>query len=300
MPPEEESKEEEAPEETPAEDIPAPGKPSYIGGFFTGFFKIRDEPSVWGKMVMGSLCLGLIALGWWFVTLGEAEERVVSPSTRGSPSEVFGTFHSLWFDRALTRNMLASLWRVAQGFGLAVLIGMPLGLLAGTFRRIGAFIAPLVVFFRNVPVVALIPLTMLWFGIDELQKVMFLFIACVAFITFDATQTISHVPQQYLDTAYTLGASRTQIIFKVLVPLAMPDLFNSTRLLFGLGFGYIILAEVVNMDKGLGTLIAQSQRRGPREHVYLCLLVIAILAYCIDRLLYWIGKQLFPYRFKEE
>ena len=300
MPPEEESKEEEAPEETPAEDIPAPGKPSYIGGFFTGFFKIRDEPSVWGKMVMGSLCLGLIALGWWFVTLGEAEERVVSPSTLGSPSEVFGTFHSLWFDRALTRNMLASLWRVAQGFGLAVLIGMPLGLLAGTFRRIGAFIAPLVVFFRNVPVAALIPLTMLWFGIDELQKVMFLFIACVAFITFDATQTISHVPQQYLDTAYTLGASRTQIIFKVLVPLAMPDLFNSTRLLFGLGFGYIILAEVVNMDKGLGTLIAQSQRRGPREHVYLCLLVIAILAYCIDRLLYWIGKQLFPYRFKEE
>jgi len=281
------------------EQAPVNARPSYIGGFFTGFFKIRDEPSVWGKLLMGGLCLGLVGLAWWLVTLGAPEERVVSPSTLGSPAEVFGKFHSLWFDRALTRNMVASLWRVFQGFGLAVVIGIPVGLLAGTFRRIGAFVAPLVVFFRNVPVAALIPLTMLWFGIDELQKVMFLFIACVAFITFDATQTISQVHQKYLDTAYTLGASRTQIIFKVLVPLAMPDLFNSTRLLFGLGFGYIILAEVVNMDKGLGTLIAQSQRRGPREHVYLCLFVIAILAYGIDRLLYWIGKQLFPYRFKE-
>lgn len=276
-----------------------PAPPSLVSGFFRGFFKIRDEPTVIGKLLMGGLCLALILGAWWAVTLGPPEARIVSPNTLGSPGEVFGTFHSLWFERALTRNTIASLVRVLEGFGLAILIGMPLGLLAGTFRRIGAFISPVVVFLRNIPVAALIPLTMLWFGIDELQKVMFIFIACVAFVIFDATQIISRVPEEYLDTAYTLGASRRQIIFKVLLPLSLPELFNSMRLLFGLGFGYIILAEVVNMDSGLGTLIAQSQRRGPREHVYLCLLVITVVAYVIDRLLYWIGKQLFPYRFRD-
>lgn len=274
-------------------------KQSFIGGFFTGFFKIRDEPSVLGRLFMGGLFVGLILGGWWLVTRGPVETRVVPPQVIGSPAEVFGSFSSLWFERALTRNMVASIWRVLQGFGLAILIGIPLGILAGTFRRIGAFIAPVVVFGRNVPVAALIPLTMLWFGIDELQKVMFIFIACVAFVTFDATSIVMAVPQEYLDTASTLGAKRRQILFKVLLPLALPDIFNSMRLLFGLGFGYIILAEVVNMDQGVGTLISMSQRRGPKEHVYLCLLCITLVAYAIDRMLYFLGGKLFPYRVRD-
>ena len=289
----------------PGDNGPAPTadleQHGFVGGFFAKFFKIRDEPTLWGRLLMGLVCTGLVLGAWTYVTRGQiAEERIVSPNTLGSPAEVFGTFKTLWFDRALTRNAIASLVRVIEGFGLALLVGLPLGLLAGTFRRIGAFIAPLVVFGRNIPVAALIPLTMLWFGIDELQKVMFIFIAAWAFVVADTTQIVMNVDQKYLDTASTLGATRRQIIFKVLLPLSAPDLFNSMRLLFGLGFGYIILAEVVNMDQGLGTLIAQSQRRGPREHVYLCLLAITLIAYALDRLLYWVGKQLFPYRFKEE
>ncbi len=286
------------PDASSVTESPPPASPLQRGGFFGGFFKIRDEPSALGRLLMGSLCIGIIGAVWWYVTRGTAEQRIVSPATLGSPAEVFGSFKSLWFDRALTRNTLASLSRVLQGYGLALLVGIPLGVLAGCFSRINAFLAPVAVFGRNIPVAALVPLTMLWFGIDELQKVMFIFIAAVSFVLSDATTNIAAVEQKYLDTAYTLGASRIQVIFKVLVPLALPDIFNSMRLLFGLGFGYIILAEVVNMDSGLGTLIAQSQRRGPREHVYLCLLVITLVAYLIDRLLFFTGKQLFPYRFR--
>jgi NitT/TauT family transport system permease protein len=279
---------------------PAARRRSLLDGFFSGFFKIRDEPTALGRLFMGALCLGLLFTLWWWSTRGTAESRLISPATLGSPEEVFGSFRSLWFERALTRNTLASLWRVVQGFGLAVLVGVPLGVLCGTFKRVNAFFNPISTFLRNIPVVALVPLTLLWASTDEGQKILFLFIACVAFVLFDAVRIIGDIPEKYLDTAYTLGASRSQIIFKVLVPLALPDLFNSMRLLFGLAFGYIILAEMFNLGQGgLGVLILISQRRGPREHVYLLLVVIAILAYVLDRVLYLLGKQLFPYRFRD-
>jgi ABC-type nitrate/sulfonate/bicarbonate transport system permease component len=271
-----------------------------IRGFISGFFKIRDAPTVLGRLLMGGLCIGLIFLAWWLVTRGAAEERIVSPATLGSPAEVFGTFKSLWFERALTRNTIASLWRVVQGFGLAALVGIPLGVLCGTFPRINAFFAPINIFGRNIPMVALIPLVALWASTPEGEKVLFLFMACVAFVLFDATQIIAKVPQKYLDTAYTLGASRTQIVFKVLIPLALPELFNSLRLLFGLAFGYIIVAEMFDLGGGgLGALIYGSQRVGTlKYHVYLLLVVITLVAYLLDRFLFWVGVQLFPYRFK--
>lgn len=270
-----------------------------LRGFFTGFFKIRDEATVVGRVVMGGLCLGLIGFLWWLVTRGATpESRMVSPTILGSPAEVFGSFKSLWFDRALTRNAVVSLSLVVKGFGLAAVIAIPIGILCGTFNRINAFFAPISVFGRNIPVVALVPLTFLIASSDEGQKILFLFIACVSFVLFDATQIIANVPQKYLDTAYTLGASRIQVIFKVLIPLALPDLFNSLRLLFGLAFGYIILAEMLSQGEGgLGTLIYVSQKKGPREHVYLLLFVITLIAYMLDRLLFFTGRLLFPHRY---
>ncbi|RJO63930.1 MAG: ABC transporter permease [Myxococcales bacterium] len=274
------------------------GFPS-VALFFKNFFKIRDEPTVWGRLAMGGACLGLILGFWFWATSGEAEERLISPAILGSPLEVLDSFQSLWFDRALTRSIGASLWRVIQGAFLAALIGIPLGFLAGAFRRIDAFLMPVSVFGRNVPIAALVPLTLLWFGIEEFQKVMFIFVASVAFIFYDTAQAVMGVRQEYLDTAYTLGASRRQVFAKVLMSLAAPEVFNSIRLIVGLGFGYIILAEMVNAERGLGQLILISQRRGPKEHVYLILLVITILAFGLDRLIFLLQRQLFPYRFRK-
>jgi NitT/TauT family transport system permease protein len=163
-----------------------------------------------------------------------------------------------------------------------------------------AFLAPLVIFGRNIPIAALIGLTFLFFGIAETQKVMFIFLACVAFVVADTTTSIMDVGQQYVDTAYTLGASRWQAIIKVLVPLAMPSVFNSLRLLFGLAFGYVMLAELVRLGNevgGLGNLINVSLRQGPREHVYLIVIIIPVVALLIDRLLYLVQRSLFPHRY---
>jgi ABC-type nitrate/sulfonate/bicarbonate transport system permease component len=145
-------------------------------------------------------------------------------------------------------------------------------------------------------VAALIPLTILWFGIDETQKVMFIFIACIPFVFSDSVRAIVSLPDRYVETAQTLGATQVQIVSKVLVPLAMPDVYKSLRGLFGMAFGYIMLAELINAEHGLGYLLSTSQRRGLSEHIILILMVIAGLAFLIDRFLLLMQRGLFPYR----
>jgi ABC-type nitrate/sulfonate/bicarbonate transport system permease component len=265
------------------------------------WFTLRREVPPWQAYLMGFACICACFALWWYLTRGPAEERIIPPSKGlSSPAETFASFHSLWFDRALTRNLLTTLRRLALGFGLAAAVGVPLGVLCGCFPRLQAFFLPPTVFGRNIPVAALIPLTFSLFGIGELQKVMFIFIACVAFIVWDTARAIEEVGSQYIDTAYTLGAGTWQTIIKVLLPLALPSIFNSLRLLFGLAFGYIMLAEVIKFGGeagGLGDLINVSQRRGPREHVLLILLIIPVVALVIDRMLFLIQAELFPYRY---
>jgi NitT/TauT family transport system permease protein len=210
-----------------------------------------------------------------------------------------GQIKSLWFDAALTRSVGWSLERIFMGFGLAALIGIPLGILAGCFRSVESVLRPITVFLRNIPIAALIPLTLVWFGLGEPQKVFFIFIACVGFVVFDTATAVMEVDERYVQTAYTLGASPYQAIYKVLIPLALPAIVNSLRLLFGLAFGYIVLAELIDAKFGLGYIIQVAQRRGPREHIYLVLFVITIIAFAFDRLLFRLQKKLFPYMFAE-
>jgi ABC-type nitrate/sulfonate/bicarbonate transport system permease component len=265
------------------------------------FFGLRSEIPIWQAVLLGTLCLALCFGVWWFLTRGaEAHQRILSPTKLPSPAETFAKFHELWFDLALTRNTLVSLRRVVLGFGLAALVGVPLGVLCGCFRRVQAFFAPLNVVGRNIPLAALIPLSFIFFGIAEFQKVMFLFIACVAFVITDAATAIADVSSRYIDTAYTLGAKRWQIIIKVLVPLAMPAIFNSLRLLFGLAFGYIMLAELVKLGSesgGLGDIILTSGRLRKTEYILLILMLIPLVALVIDWVLFWIQRQLFPYQY---
>jgi ABC-type nitrate/sulfonate/bicarbonate transport system permease component len=262
---------------------------------------LRISPPRMTRRLVGAGSVALVVLVWWIATTGlGSEDRWISPVILPSPLEVMRSFPVLLNERALMQSIAATLKRVLVGFGLAAAIGVPFGILAGSWRVIEAAGAPLALFGRNLPVAALIPLTILWFGIDETQKVMFIFIACVPFVYADAVAAITSVPDRYVETAQTLGAKPVQIVMKVLVPLALPDIYNSLRHLFGLAFGYIMLAELINAEHGLGYLLMASQRRGLSEHIILILIIIGLLAYGIDRLLYFFQRGLFPYRVVEE
>ena len=177
---------------------------------------------------------------------------------------------------------------------------MPLGILAGSYRAFDAALAPIALFGRNIPIAALIPLTILWFGIEETQKTMFIFLATVPFVFSGAVDAVVSVHDRYVEAAQTLGASQRQVVSKVLIALALPSIYNNLRSLFGLAFGYIMLAELINAKYGLGYLLSTSQRRGLTEHIILILMIIGLLAYAIDRLLYWFQAQLFPYLARAE
>jgi NitT/TauT family transport system permease protein len=264
-------------------------------------FSLRVAPPRVVRRLLGAAGVGVVLLLWWFATAGlGAETRLVSPVILPSPREVFTSFPSLLNERALLASIAATLKRVLLGFGLAIAVGVPLGIAAGSWRVLESTGAPLALFGRNLPVAALIPLTILWFGIDESQKVMFIFIACVPFVYSDTVRAIAGVPDRYVETAQTLGASPRQIVSKVLVALALPDIYDNLRHLFGMAFGYIMLAELINASHGLGYLLMTSQRRGLSEHIILILMIIGLLAFGIDRLLFWFRRGLFPYRPAEE
>lgn len=262
-----------------------------------GLFALRKEPpAVIGKL-LGLSCLLVIVAIWWFLTRQEvAEFRFISPTILPSPGEVLESMPSLVMERALVPSILKTLERVFLGFGLSILIGVPLGIVAGSWQAIRAFLAPVALLGRNIPIAALIPLTILWFGIGESQKVMFIFAATVPFIFTDTATTILDVHQRYVETAATLGASPRQIVLKVLVPLALPNISSGLRQLFGLAFGYIMLAELINARHGLGHLLSTSQRRGMNTHIILVLLIIGLLAYGINRLWLYLERGIFPYR----
>lgn len=263
------------------------------------FRGLRGEISTFRAVFLGLAGIAAVFIVWWLLTWGETpERRWLNPTLLPSPGETFADFPRLWFEEELTRNAAVSLRRVVLGFGLAAVVGVPLGILCGCFRSLGALLAPLLIVGRNIPVAALIPLTFFWFGIGEQQKVMFIFIACVAFVVIDSANAVGEISGRYIDTAYTLGASRRQIITKVIVPLAMPSIFNSLRMLFGIAFGYIMLAELVRLGSeagGLGFIINSAQRRGIRTYILLVLMIIPLIALAVDRVLYWVQRQLFPH-----
>jgi ABC-type nitrate/sulfonate/bicarbonate transport system permease component len=284
----------------PADTVVRKPAPTRAGG--GGVFALRRPIPQWLSIALGVLCILTVFGIWWLLTRGVSEERILPYQTIPSPAETFDEdqLRRLWFDSALTRNLFVTLRRVVLGFALAAAVGIPLGILCGCFPWVNSLLAPINVFGRNIPIAALIPLTYALFGIGEPQKVIFIFIAAVAFVMVDTASAIADVSGRYIDTAFTLGASRWQILSKVLVPLAMPRVFNSLRLLFGLAFGYIMLAEVITEGGGvggLGNIINVYRRRGIQEPIYLLLIIIPAVALAIDRMLYMMQKSLFPYQY---
>ena len=263
---------------------------------WSGVLRIREPLSAAMKIILGALPILAIYGLWSWLTSGESvEDRVFSPLILPSPGEVIASFSSLWFDAGLTRSIAASTWRVAAGFFCGLLVAFPLGLGMGAFSKIKALFNPLAMIGSYLPIPALVPLTMSLFGIDELQKVMFLALAFLVYLLPLFVRAVEGVDDVYLRTAYSLGASKWVVVRRVLFSISLPAMVRAMRMGFGIGWSYIILAEMVAANRGLGAIIIVAQRRGPREYIYLVLAVIVLIAYLTDKIWEKLEHALFPY-----
>jgi ABC-type nitrate/sulfonate/bicarbonate transport system permease component len=262
----------------------------------TGLLRIREELPPWEVWLLGLVPVALLVVVWMAATSGAPEERIISPTILPSPREVLASFPLLWFDRALTRNLGVSFMRVVEGFALALVVAFPLGLFMGSFTKVRAAFTPLTIFGAYLPIPTLVPLTLSLFGTGELQKVVFLALAFSIYLVPLFVAAVDAVDDTYLRTAYTLGATKSQTVGRVLLPISWPDIWQAMRLGFGVGWSYILLAEMVDVGRGIGGIIITSQRRGPREHIYLVLVIIVLVAFLTDKVWAAAGRWLFPYR----
>jgi NitT/TauT family transport system permease protein len=226
------------------------------------------------------------------------EQRVLNPLILPNPVEVVQAFPNLHFEQALVRSALTSWVRVTLGFALAVIVALPLGVYMATFPSVAAFFRPLALVGGYVPIVVFVPLTLAWFGLTEQQKVGFLFIGCFVGLLPLVIKDISDVPTNYLDVAVTKGASQWQLVQHVLFPVAKAHIWDHLRGVYGVGWGWIILAEVVNAERGLGYLISISERRGHTASIFAVILVIVLIAIACDQLWRLGGRLLFPYLYR--
>jgi len=258
---------------------------------------VRKDISSELSIFLTFLFVGLIVLGWYIVTKGDrVEDRILSPLILPSPKEVLLAFPKLHLEQGLVRSVIISFKRIFIGFSLAVVLASTLGIFMASFPAIMAFFRPLALVGSYVPIISFIPLTMAWWGGAEVQKIGFLFIACFTVLLPLIIKSINNVDPSYLDVAKTKGASQWQLVKDVLIPVAMPDIWDHLRGVYGVGWGWIILAEVVNGQEGIGYLMSISERRGQTCSIFAIIIIIVIVATICDKIWKTVGDNMFPHR----
>jgi NitT/TauT family transport system permease protein len=226
---------------------------------------------------------------WCLLSYSGLVPTVILPS----PTEVLLAFPVLHFEEALVRSAGASFYRVMMGFLLSAVVAIPLGIVMGTFPPVKHFFAPILDPLRFLPISALVPLFIVWFGIEDMQKIMFLFVGTFVYLLPLVVEAVEKVDEVYLQTAMTLGARPSQLIWSVLVPGSLPAIAEALRVMNGIGWTYVILAEVINAPLGLGALITVAGKRSHVDQIFALVLVILAIGIATDFIIRMVNKRLF-------
>ena len=185
----------------------------------------------------------------------------------------------------LLKYIVASLFRVTIGFGLAVLIGVPFGLLLGWFTRAFQAFNPMIQVFRPISPIAWIPVAILWFGISDLAPIFLIFLASVFPITVSATAAVQNMQPVYLRAAQNFGLSRLQLFRRVIFPSCLPQIITGIRIALGIAWLVVVAAEMIAVNSGLGYLIIDARNAGKRYDLVVAgMVMIGLIGLCLDLL----------------
>jgi NitT/TauT family transport system permease protein len=253
--------------------------------------KIRGWISRSGYWILAFIGL-VIPLGGWALlsALG-----TINPVFLPGPYDVVRRV-GVWFtDGDLLADVRISFFRVVAGWALSALAAMPIGLLIGTFRVVQALLEPLTDFIRYMPAVAFIPLVMLWVGIDESAKVSIIFIGTFFQMVLMVAEDVRRVPMAQIEAAQTMGATRCEVIEKVIIPSAKPALLDTLRITMGWAWTYLVVAELVAANSGLGYAIIKAQRFLQTDKIFAGIILIGVIGLAMDQCFRLVHRAAFPW-----
>lgn len=228
---------------------------------------------------------------WWLVSAAGLEQPLFLPS----PQSVWNTLVDQWNNGQLASDTGASVFRIMVGFLIASAMAIPIGVLIGTYRVWEAAIEPLVDFIRYMPVVAFVPLTIVWFGVANNQKFVIIWIGTFFQQVLLIMDNTKRVPRDFVDIGRTLGLKDRKILSRIIVRSAAPGIWDSLRVSLGWAWTWLVVAEVVAATSGLGYRIITAQRYLETNLIIAYILVLGVLGLVLDQAMKAVGRGLFRY-----
>ncbi len=234
----------------------------------------------------------LLPLGlWWVVSSGAAVDKVFLPG----PVDVFNRLIKWYAEDELMADMGISIYRVTVGFLVSATLALPIALMIGTFRPVQAVLEPLTDFIRYMPAVAFIPLVMLWVGIEESSKIAIIFIGTFFQMVLMMAEDVRRVPLAQIEAAQTLGARKGETIKLVIFQAAKPALLDTLRVTMGWAWTYLVVAELVAANSGLGYSILKAQRFLQTDKIFVGIILIGLIGLVMDQLFRLAHRKAFPW-----
>jgi NitT/TauT family transport system permease protein len=255
----------------------------------TRWFELRRDIPAWGyrALAVGGFVV-IVALWAWL-----SHRAFVNPVFVPTPGSVWEAARVLLADENLWLDLKTSFVRVGAGFLLAALIGVPLGILMGSFKVFEGLLQPLTEFVRYIPVPALIPIFMVLFGIDELSKIMLIWVGTFFQLVLMVADETRRVPYELLQVSYTLGARKREVLRLVMWRSAMPGIFDALRLCNGWAWTYLVVAELVAANEGLGYRVLKFSRFLQTPKIWVYLVLLGVIGLGLDLLFRIANRQLF-------
>ena len=225
--------------------------------------------------------IGLIALfllAWWIATTFGWVKPIFLPS----PAAVWQELIKQIQDGTLWLDIRASVYRITVGWVLSTLIALPIGILMGNYRLFEGMFEPFIDLVRYMPAVAFVPLTILWAGVDDGQKFIILFIGTFFQQVLMIMDNVKTVPYEMIQVSHTFGLNKWEVLRKVVLPAALPGIWDTLRITLGWAWTYLVVAELVAANVGLGYRIMRAQRFLQTDSIILGILVIGILGLITD------------------
>ena len=273
--------------------MPEAADPKAAPALKTSRFKVPGE----GNSALISVVTVIVLFGVWFVV---TRLGLIKPLFLPSPQAVWQQFYEYLTgaanDKPLWQHFAASMGRVFLAFAAACLTAIPIGIAMGMSRVARGIFDPPIEFYRPLPPLAYLPLIIIWFGIDEMPKVLLIYLACFAPLALAARSGMKSASQEQMNAAYSMGASYGQVIRHVILPSALPEILVGMRIAIGFGWTTLVAAEMVAANVGLGQMVLNASNFLRTDIVIMGIIVIGIVAYLFDLLMRWIERRLVPWK----